>query len=401
MASAPTSPARRPSRALPELRLHLGALEHNVQLMADWCRAHRLELCPHVKTTMTRPVVERQLAAGAWGVTVATARQAGIALSWGMRRILIANQVVHPADLAFLRQRLDTTPGLELYCLVDSVAGLQHARAALNGADNPLRMLVDVGVPGGRTGVRRPVDAQELGAAVAKAGDGLLLAGVAGYEGVRPNCRDAATLAAVDAHCRTTADAFASLAPLYQTPRPVFSMGGSAFPDRVADTVADLARQSASLPLVPVLRSGCYVTHDHGTYAHVSPLPGLRPALTVRAAVLSTPEPGTAVVGAGKRELPYDAGLPVLLAAYTASGAPRPAPRATAAQIYDHHLVLTDTHDLDVGDTVDLGISHPCSAFDRWPDITVTGDDGDVRDIWHPQFHLPESAAHRHTNGQP
>ncbi|MFE0377618.1 alanine racemase [Streptomyces inhibens] len=387
MDSAPASPAHDQVRALPELRLHLGALEHNVHLMADWCRAHRLELCPHIKTTMTRPVVERQLTAGAWGVTVATARQADTALSWGVRRILIANQVVHPADLALLRARLDTTPDLELYCLVDSAAGLRYAGAALNGADNPLRMLVDVGVQGGRTGVRSAAEAYELGAAVAKTGDGLLLAGVAGYEGVRPNRRDAATLAAVDAHCRMTADAFASLAPLYQIPRPVFSMGGSAFPDRVADTVADLARRFPDLPLVPVLRSGCYVTHDHGTYAQVSPLPGLRPALTVRAGVLSAPEPGTAVISAGKRELPYDAGLPVLLAAYTATGAPRPAARATAAQIYDHHLVLTDAQGLDVGDTVDLGISHPCSAFDRWPDITVTDDSGDVRDVWHPQFH--------------
>ncbi|MGP8303225.1 alanine racemase [Streptomyces inhibens] len=387
MDSAPASPAHHQVRTLPELRLHLGALEHNVHLMADWCRAHRLELCPHIKTTMTRPVVERQLTAGAWGVTVATARQADIALSWGVRRILIANQIVHPADLALLRARLDATPDLELYCLVDSVAGLQYARAAFNGADNPLRLLVDVGVPGGRTGVRGAAEAYELGAAVAKTGDGLLLAGVAGYEGVRPNRRDAATLTAVDTHCRETADAFASLAPLYQSPRPVFSMGGSAFPDRVADTVADLARRCRDLPLVPVLRSGCYVTHDHGTYAQVSPLPGLRPALTVRAAVLSTPEPGTAVISAGKRELPYDAGLPVLLAAYTATGAPRPAAQATAAQIYDHHLVLTDAQGLDVGDIVDLGISHPCSAFDRWPDITVTDDNGDVSDVWHPQFH--------------
>ncbi|MEU9125785.1 alanine racemase [Streptomyces sp. NPDC048506] len=388
-ASAPTSAAAagNRARALPELRLHLGALEHNVDLMAEWCRARHLELCPHIKTTMTRPVVERQLAAGAWGVTVATARQADIALSWGVRRILIANQVVHPADLALLRQRLDTTPDLELFCLVDSPAGLRYAGAIMAGADNPLRMLVDVGVPGGRTGVRGAAEAYELGAAVAQAADGLKLTGVAGYEGVRPNHRDAATLAAVDAHCRTTADAFASLVPLFQTPRPVFSMGGSAFPDRVADAAADLARRCADLPLVPVLRSGCYVTHDHGTYAQVSPLPGLRPALTVRAAVLSTPEPGTAVVGAGKRELPYDAGLPVLLAAYAENGTPRPVARGTAAQIYDHHLVLADTAGLAVGDTVDLGISHPCAAFDRWPDIAVTDEEGEVRDVWHPRFH--------------
>ncbi|MFE9356378.1 hypothetical protein ACFYPB_19820 [Streptomyces olivaceoviridis] len=163
-------------------------------------------------------------------------------------------------------------------------------------------------------------------------------------------------------------------------------MGGSAFPDRVVHTLAEAARDFGDLPMVPALPSGCYVTHDHGTYAHVSRVPGLRPALTVRAVVLSTPEPGRAVVGAGKRELPYDAGLPVLIAGRDPHGTPRPAATATADQIYDHHLVLTDGRDLHVGDEVDLGISHPCSAFDRWPDITVVDGQGHPRDVWHPQF---------------
>ncbi|MGW2918800.1 alanine racemase [Streptomyces angustmyceticus] len=377
---------RREARALPELRLRSSALEHNVRLMADWCREHGVELCPHIKTTMTRPVVERQLTAGAWGVTVATARQAAVARSWGVTRILIANQVVHSSDLALLRRLLDEAPDLELFCLIDSPKGLDLASAALRDGGNPLRLLVEVGVPGGRAGVRDAAEAYELGAAAAKAPPGVVLAGVAGYEGVRPNVRDTATLAAVDEHCRTVAEAFTTLTPLYETAEPVFSMGGSAFPDRVVRAVADLRNRHAGLPLVSVLRSGCYVTHDHGTYAQISPLPGLRPALTVGAAVLSTPETGTAVVGAGKRELPYDAGLPVVLGARSPAGTLRAAVRATAAQIYDHHLVLTDVQDLQVGDEVELGISHPCSAFDRWPDIAVVDDEGDVRDVWHPQF---------------
>jgi D-serine deaminase-like pyridoxal phosphate-dependent protein len=137
--------------------------------------------------------------------------------------------------------------------------------------------------------------------------------------------------------------------------------------------------------MLPVPGSGCYVTHDHGTYEHVSPLPGLRAALTVRAVVLSAPEPGRIVVGAGKRELPYDAGLPVLIGARDPQGAPRSAARANAAHIYDQHLVLTDASGLQVGDEVDL-VAHPSSAFDRWPDITVINDKGHTHDVWHPQF---------------
>ncbi|MEU6011768.1 alanine racemase [Streptomyces sp. NPDC047453] len=373
------------AREMPDLRLSLRALEHNVQLMADWCRDQGVELCPHIKTTMTRPVVERQMAAGAWGVTVATVRQGGIAMSWGARRILIANEVIHRPDLALMRRWLEETPELELYCFVDSMAGLSLARSAMEGVHSPLRLLVDVGAEGGRTGVREAAAAHEL-AVAAQESPGILLAGVAGYEGIRPNRRDAATIAEVDAHCRKTVDLFRSLTSLFHTTQPIFSMGGSAFPDRVVHALSELAERSGTVPMVPVLRSGCYVTHDHGTYENVSPLPGLRAALTVRAVVLSAPEPGRIVVGAGKRELPYDAGLPILVGSRDAQGVPQAAAQATADHIYDHHLVFTGAHGLKVGDEVDLGISHPCSAFDRWPDITVVDDGGHTQDVWHPQF---------------
>ncbi len=350
--------------------------------MAAWCRDRGVELSPHIKTTMTRPIVERQLRAGAWGVTVATVRQASLALEWGTRRILIANEVIHLPDLEQLRAWLDADPTLELYLLVDSTAGLSLAGTAMRGAVNPLRVLVDVGTPGGRTGVRAVSAAVDL-ARECEHTPGIALAGVAGYEGVRPNRRDADVVAQVDEHCRETVAAFRAVSPWIRAERPVFSMGGSAFPDRVVDAIADLPDRGGRL--IPVLRSGCYVTHDHGTYAEVSPVPGLRAALTVRAVVLSAPEPGRIVVGAGKRELPYDAGLPVLVSATDSRGVPREAARATATQIYDHHLVLADAEGLDVGDVVDLGISHPCSAFDRWPDITVV-EDGRAQDVWHPQF---------------
>jgi D-serine deaminase-like pyridoxal phosphate-dependent protein len=379
-------PSDRAARELPELRLDLRALESNVQLMADWCQEQGVELCPHIKTTMTLPIVDRQMAAGAWGVTVATVRQAAIALGWGLRRIVIANEVIHGPGLARVRHWLEAMPELELFCFVDSAVGLDRARSAMGRVRNPLRVLIDVGAPGGRTGVREADEAYELGKAVTRAPCGLILAGVAGYEGIRPNRRDITTLADVDDHCRATVDVFAGLAPLFQTQLPVFSMGGSAFPDRVVRALPRLLGRSGGQAVVPVLRSGCYATHDHGTYRQVSPLPGLVPALTVRATVLSTPEMGRVIVGAGKRELPYDAGLPILIGARDQHGQPRVQAKATAAQIFDHHLILTGAVGLQVGDEVDLGISHPCSAFDRWPDIAVTDEEGTTQEVWHPQF---------------
>ncbi|MGW2183630.1 alanine racemase [Streptomyces sp. NPDC001732] len=230
-----------PTGQLPELRLDQQALEHNVRLMAAWCRDHHVELTPHIKTTMTRSIVERQLAAGAWGVTVATVTQARIALGWGVRRVIIANEVVHRHDLSLLRRWLDEESELELYCFVDSLAGIGLAQPLTTGARTPLRVLIDIGTDAGRTGVKGPVEAADLAKAV-RAAPGLLLAGVAGYEGVRPNRRDTTTLAAVDEHCHRAITVFRSLTALFETTQPVFSMGGSAFPDRVVHALAKAAR---------------------------------------------------------------------------------------------------------------------------------------------------------------
>jgi D-serine deaminase-like pyridoxal phosphate-dependent protein len=374
----------------PQLRLNAVALENNIRVMASWCRERQVDLAPHVKTTMSAPIISRQIAAGAVGVTVATVDQVAAVLGWGHQHVLIANQVVDRDGLTRLRSWLEEEPGREIRCFVDSAAGVAAAAGVFNGAGGAaLEVLIDVGTPDGRTGVRSLDEAVRL-AGLVRASPGLRLVGVAGYEGVAPNSRAEATVAAVDRHCRLVRDVYLEVAPLFETPEPVYSMGGSAFPDRVADFLPDTSQVPGTRRL---LRSGCYVTHDHGTYAGVSPVPGLIPALTVRAVVLSAPEEGVAVVGAGKRDLPYDAGLPVVLSAQTAAGAPKDGAAAAVRNLFDHHAVLTGVNDLDVTDVVEFGISHPCSAFDRWPEYVVTDGNGHEVDMWHTDFHRPSLAA--------
>lgn len=368
----------------PQLRLNLEALDNNIRVMAAWCQEQRVDLAPHVKTTMSAPIITRQLAAGAVGVTVATVDQVAVALGWGHQRVLIANEVVDQYGLTRIRTWLGEDPGREIRCFVDSVAGIDAATQVFRGgATTGLEVLLDVGTPGGRTGVRSLQEAVHLAGLVRDA-PGLRLVGVAGYEGVVPNSRADETIAAVDRHCRLVRDVYLEAAPFFETPEPVYSMGGSAFPDRVAAYLPDAGQVPGTRR---ILRSGCYVTHDHGTYAGVSPVPGLIPALTVRAVVLSVPEAGIAVVGAGKRDLPYDAGLPVVLSAQTADGASKVGAAAAVRSLFDHHTVLTGVDGLDVTDVVDFGISHPCSAFDRWPEYVVTDGNGQDIDVWRTDFH--------------
>jgi D-serine deaminase-like pyridoxal phosphate-dependent protein len=356
--------------AYPQMLVDLGAVDGNIALMAEWCAAHGAVLAPHVKTTMSGSIVRRQVAAGVSGLTVATVDQARTVVSWGYGRVLIANEVVDRGALETLRSLIDGEDSAEVVCLVDSLAGIEQARHVFRASTRGLRVMVDVGTPGGRTGVRDARAARSVAEAV-ESSSGLRLVGVAGYEGAVANLRDDATVRAVDGHCRRTAEVFADLGDLYETDAPIFSMGGSAFPDRV---VAGTPPAHLVPGGVLVLRSGCYVTHDHGTYAQVSPIPGLKAAITVRATVLSAPEPGTVVLGAGKRELPHDAGMPVLLSATDPAGTPRTGAVGVVTTLFDHHAVVTGSRGLAVTDVVELGISHPCSAFSRWESYVVTRD---------------------------
>lgn len=386
--AAPTAAAP----AYPQLRLNSDALENNIRVMASWCQERHVDLAPHVKTTMSAPIIARQVAAGAVGVTVATVDQTASALAWGHRHVLIANQVVDRFGLTRLRGWLAEDSGREIRCFVDSAAGVGAAAQVFDAESGAaLEVLLDIGTPGGRTGIRSLQEAVRI-AELVRAAPGLRLVGVAGYEGVVPNSRAEETIAAVDRHCRLVRDVYLAVARFYETPAPIYSMGGSAFPDRVAEYLPDESQVPGTRR---ILRSGCYVTHDHGTYASVSPVPGLLPALTVRAVVLSTPEDGMAVVGAGKRDLPYDAGLPVVLSVQTADGAPKDGAPAVVRNLFDHHTVLTGVSGLAVTDVVDFGISHPCSAFDRWPEYVLTDGTGQDIGVWHTDFHRSSLAATR------
>ena len=368
-------------RHYPQMVVDVAAVDHNIAVVSAWCHRNRVELAPHIKTTMSVAIVERQRAAGARTVTVATIGQAAIALGWGCRSVLVANEIVDPFELDAVRRWREQDPDLELLCFVDSEAAVGLAGRTFAGTGLALDVIVEVGTPGGRAGARTLSEAVSV-ATAARTTSGVRLIGVGGYEGVSPNVRTLDVLEAVDAQCRLATDVFGACLELCETSTPVFTMGGSAFPDRVVD---NLPPRSATPMARFLVRPGCYVTHDHGIYAHVSPFADLRPAVTVEALVISIPEAGLAVIGAGKRDLPYDAGAPVPLSAQNGDEAPRDLRNSSVRAIFDHHTVLNTSRHVDVSDVLRLGISHPCSAFDRWPTFLAELPDGRA-ELWTTNF---------------
>jgi D-serine deaminase-like pyridoxal phosphate-dependent protein len=80
--------------------------------------------------------------------------------------------------------------------------------------------------------------------------------------------------------------------------------------------------------------------------------------------VVSRPEPGLALLDAGKRDVPSDVDLPLVL--QTSDGRALPGARVVALNDQHARLELPPELELAVGEVVLLGISHPCTAFDRW-----------------------------------
>jgi D-serine deaminase-like pyridoxal phosphate-dependent protein len=362
---------------------HDAAIDHNVATMAAFCARAGVDLAPHAKTSMSPQVISRQLAAGAWGMTAATVAQVAVLRSFGVPVILMANLVVDERSVRWLAEHVLDEPGVRFFCYVDSPESVHLLDRVLAPTGSRLDVLLEVGFHGGRTGVRTLARALEVAAAVRGAG-ALRLRGVAGFEGLAPGFADGVVPQAVPDLLQRVHGVVCSLheGDLFEPGElPIVTAGGSSFFDAV---VAELGPHRFPFPVRTVLRSGCYVAHDHGVYQRTSPMDGragdgdrFRPALELLASVLSRPEPDLVIVGCGRRDVPTDEALPVPLGLF---GAPSdrlgPGP-ATSVAVNDHHLfVRVDPRsELAVGDVLRLGISHPCGAFDRWREIPLVDAD--------------------------
>jgi D-serine dehydratase len=369
------------------------ALAANEEWMRLFLASTGARLCPHGKTTMAPLLFARQIERGAWGITVATRHQLGIARRTGVRKIILANEPVAASDMQWIAAELDRTPDLELYTYVDSVR-LVESWSALRRRrpGRPISLLLEVGFMDGRTGARELTEAIAVAEAVHAAPD-LRLAGIAGFEGI---IRGDAQMSAVD-RVRLFLDFMVEAARecerrgLFEAEPVILSAGGSAYYDLVAEI---FGRAGLRAPSAVILRSGCYLTHDHQMYQKfvddlISRSPASakfpirpRPALEVWTMVQSRPQPDLMICAMGKRDVGSDVDLPKPIAWC------RPNRDREAAALSDCAVVaLNDQHaivrvppncQLEVGDLVGFGVSHPCTTFDRWPLLYVIGKDGSV-----------------------
>jgi len=372
--------------------LRADALAHNLAVMADWCARHGVELAPHGKTHMAPQLLAKQFEAGACAVTAATISQVRTYRAFGVRDVVLANELVDAAGLAWLAGELDGDPDFRLVCWVDSVRGVQLMTDALcaAGAQRPVEVCVEVGAPGARTGCRNDADVDAVAAAAA-ASPRLALVGVAGYEAALGHEVSPAGLERVTEYLATMRAAAVRLAPLCEQDHMIVTAGGSTHFDLVAQILAP--EWPAGLGVRTIVRSGAYLTNDDGLYLRTSPLTrpgaapgGLRPALQVWAQVCSRPETGLALLTMGRRDVSFDQDLPVPRRLRRDSGwSSAGLAGSEVVKLNDQHAFLRlgpAAEDLvEVGSWIQFGVSHPCTVFDKWQLIPVLDEHDRVVDL--------------------
>lgn len=370
---------------LPAALVKKTALENNIAWMQRYADTRGVSLAPHGKTTMTPWIFQAQQRAGAWGIGVGSAWQASAAMASGIERVLMVNQLVGQANMQVVSQLKAHYRAVDFLCCVDSLANARTLSAFFSARQQTLDVLIELGVPGGRCGCRSVDAALALAHEVATL-PGLTLRGLELYEGVLHGDDPQPQ---VEALLRQAAGLACQMAPLVEG-EFILTGAGTVWYDVVCNVW--LAAQKPDRCRV-VIRPGCYITHDVGIYEIArqeliarDPIAcdlggDLTSALELMAMVQSVPEADRAVVNFGKRDCAFDAGLPQPVAHYRHGKAlPLQADEIVSVGIMDQHcmLRLAPGCDVQVGDIVLFGTSHPCLTFDKWKTLLLVDDEYNV-----------------------
>ncbi|AKJ42380.1 amino acid deaminase [Pragia fontium] len=372
---------------LPAIAIKKSALENNIQWMQNYANHCGISLAPHGKTTMTPAIFKMQIAGGAWGVGVGTAYQAKVAIAAGVPNIIMANQLIGRANMALVSQ-LKQQSSATLFCCVDSQSNALKLSEYFSAHGQTMNVLIELGLPGGRCGCRTADEAEALADYVATL-PGLTLAGVEFYEGIIHSNDEQGDLARIGAFISEVIDLTQRLTKkglFIHCDEVLLTGAGSVWYDIVCHQL-----MAADLPdnIRYVIRPGCYVTHDKGVYeqsqnaltardslaGHLEG--GLVSALELCAYVQSLPEKGLAIIGFGKRDAAFDAGLPQPIAHYR-QGEEQPftANAMKTVDVMDQHAMVrySENVQLQVGDILVFSTSHPCLTFDKWKTLFLVDD---------------------------
>ena len=321
----------------PALCVDLDLMDANLREMGQCILSRGKQWRPHVKCHKIPAIAQRQIAAGAIGVTAAKTSEAEVFVNAGITDVLIANIVVGAPKLERLIALLRHSDPI---VVCDHYAQAEMLSTTCKAQGISCRVLMEINLGLNRVGVRPGVDARELAQAMSRLPH-LMFAGIMGYEG----------------HLLTIADADEKREKITSAMQLLTDMADAIRSDGIDVGIVSAGgtgsyQITADCPGVTELQAGGGIFGDP-YYIERCGVTGLQPALRLITTVISRGKLERAVLDCGRKSLHPDVHPPRV--ASTVSG--RPLPDAEVVQISAEHTTLElgpHSQDLTIGDKIEL-----------------------------------------------
>lgn len=338
----------------PTLLLDRAASDRNLARMADFFRDRPAKLRPHFKNHKCVTLAQRQMLAGAVGMTCAKLGEAEVLVDNGFRDVLIANQVVGVAKVERLAQLARRA---RISVAVDHIDQVTSISRAATAAQAVVRLLIEVDIGMGRCGLPGSEAVLEL-ARKLQGMPSVEFGGLQAYEGHLVNL--------IDREQRRTqsraamGQAVEARRLLERSGIPVSCISGSSSATYDSTGILDG---------VDEIQAGTYATMDR-QYFRLTP--EFEVALSILVRVISRPSPGKAVLDVGVKGAGAEFGVPGI----------RDYPDVVIPFfLAEEHVVVNQTPEWSIGQPLHLIPSHACTTCNLYREI-VAHENGVVVDIW-------------------
>lgn len=345
----------------PSVLIDLPTVHRNIARMAEVARGFDVALRPHWKTSKSAEVARLQLAAGAVGMTAATAREVEALVEAGVEDIFWAYPPVGPHRIG---TALHAARRARLIVGLDDLAAARPlaAAATAKGIEIEVRLEVDSGL--GRTGVA-PEDALATARGLADL-PGIVLEGVFTHEGHVQGV-------GADPERRTEVGTAAG-AVLVEVADQLRAEGIEISGVSVGSTAG--ARSAPGVAGVTEARPGTYVFGDENQVA-IGTVDPADTAMTVLSRVISTQRGDPVLIDAGLKAMSSDASMH----GDGRIGTVVSAQGGVLASGHEEHGFLRSTSSLQVGDLLRIRPNHACGLTNMHSHLVVVENDV-VIDIW-------------------
>jgi D-serine deaminase-like pyridoxal phosphate-dependent protein len=321
----------------PAYCIDLDVMEANIRNMAGFITERGKQWRPHAKCHKTPQIAQKQIDAGAIGVTVAKVSEAEVYAAAGIRDILIANMV---AGAPKMRRIAALCGPADPILACDHFVQAEALDAACRAAGVICRVIIEVNIGMDRVGIRPGPDFLDLARGISKL-KSVRLSGIMGYEGHLLRIEDP------DEKRRKIDSAIALLVEqrdqMLQDGMEceIVSAGGTGS-----------YQFSSDCPGLTELQAGGGIFADP-MYTEMCGVKGLEHAVTLLATVTSRPRLERGVTDSGRKSLNQDILPPIVWR--TVEG--RPLPDAEVTGLSAEHGIMKlgpESQDLAIGDKIEI-----------------------------------------------